>query len=249
MANVKFEMDMAMVMKYTVLFVVSAIALPFLTEQDVWQRTLSQPSAIVSILVTLASPVFWNLIPRYLGEPMIKAFGSRRIAMLIFALYVMVTSFYREVVFVDAIEEDPVKTFAMFKSLDAFTLDLVTDKLGWAVTVFGLVLSSSAMYRLGIFGTYMGEFFGVMLKEKITSFPFSHFNNPMYLGSSLFHVGLALQAQSPVGAALALWVFYTYYLAGAYEGPLMQTMYASPQHRIKVENGWDIMANFEAKAA
>jgi hypothetical protein len=29
----------------------------------------------------------------------------------------------------------------------------------------------------------------------------------------------------------------------------MQTMYASPQHRIKVENGWDIMANFETKAA
>jgi methylene-fatty-acyl-phospholipid synthase len=209
MANVKFEMDMSMVFKYTALFVVSSIALPFITEEDVWARTLSQPSAIVSILVTLASPVFWNLIPRYGGEPMIKAFGSRRIAMLAFAIYVMVTSFYREVVFVDAIEEDPVKTFNIFKSLDAVTLDLVTDKLGWAVTIFGLVLSSSAMYRLGIFGrctctsstwvvavdlplhaeslatltsntigTYMGEFFGVMLREKITSFPFSHFNNP-----------------------------------------------------------------------
>lgn len=29
----------------------------------------------------------------------------------------------------------------------------------------------------------------------------------------------------------------------------MHAMYASPQHRVKVENGWDIMADLETKAA
>ena len=40
----------------------------------------------------------------------------------------------------------------------------------------------------GAAGTYMGEFFGVMLKEKITTFPFSHFNNPStYADNSIVH--------------------------------------------------------------
>eukprot|EP00730_Choanoeca_flexa_P012861 TRINITY_DN4692_c0_g1_i1.p1 TRINITY_DN4692_c0_g1~~TRINITY_DN4692_c0_g1_i1.p1 ORF type:complete len:248 (+),score=55.41 TRINITY_DN4692_c0_g1_i1:148-891(+) len=246
---VKFTIDKAMVLKYTVIFAVLTAVLPYVTQKDVLIRTVNQPSAVWSILITLSSPVFWNLIPRYGADMLISFFGGRRNGMLVFALYVIVTSMYREVVFVDAIKDDPKKKFSILEGLDETTVDLLTDKLGWAITAFGLLLSSSAMYRLGIFGTYMGEFFGVMLSEKITTFPFSFVDNPMYIGSSLFHVGLAIQAQSPVGAVLALWVYYTYYMAGAYEEPLMRTMYASPDHRVKVNNGWNILEDLDAKAA
>jgi len=38
----------------------------------------------------------------------------------------------------------------------------------------------------------MGDYFGIVLEERVTSFPFSIMNNPMYNGSSLIFFGLAL---------------------------------------------------------
>lgn len=56
----------------------------------------------------------------------------------------------------------------------------------------GGVLVLSSMYQLGITGTYLGDYCGIYMQARVTAFPFNILNNPMYDGSTLNFIGLAL---------------------------------------------------------
>jgi methylene-fatty-acyl-phospholipid synthase len=45
---------------------------------------------------------------------------------------------------------------------------------------------------LGITGTFLGDYFGILMKEKVTGFPFNLTSDPMYNGSSLIFLGDAI---------------------------------------------------------
>jgi methylene-fatty-acyl-phospholipid synthase len=45
---------------------------------------------------------------------------------------------------------------------------------------------------LGIIGTFLGDYFGILMKEKVTGFPFNITNDPMYNGSSLLFLADAI---------------------------------------------------------
>ena len=63
--------------------------------------------------------------------------------------------------------------------------------LVYTFAVGGLLVLSS-YYRLGIINTYLGDHFGILLKQRVTGFPFNYFNHPMYEGSTLIFLGYAL---------------------------------------------------------
>ena len=63
---------------------------------------------------------------------------------------------------------------------------------GLAVGIFGLVLVLSSYYRLKITGTYLGDYFGILMEERITSFPFNVMNDPMYMGACMIHLGRSI---------------------------------------------------------
>jgi hypothetical protein len=67
-------------------------------------------------------------------------------------------------------------------------------------------------------GTYLGDYFGILMSNRVTGFPFNVLNDPMYIGSALSHLGTALWFQSPVGILLAAWVHVVYTIALKYEG-------------------------------
>jgi len=46
---------------------------------------------------------------------------------------------------------------------------------------------------LGITGTYLGDYFGILMKERITGFPFNVTDDPMYNGGTLLFLGYALR--------------------------------------------------------
>lgn len=48
-------------------------------------------------------------------------------------------------------------------------------------------------FRLGITGTYLGDYFGILMKERVTGFPFNVTDDPMYNGGSLLFLGYALR--------------------------------------------------------
>ncbi len=38
---------------------------------------------------------------------------------------------------------------------------------------------------LGVTGTYLGDYFGILMDKMVTGFPFNILDNPMYIGSTM----------------------------------------------------------------
>lgn len=48
------------------------------------------------------------------------------------------------------------------------------------------------MYALGVTGTYLGDYFGILMDDMVTGFPFNVVADPMYVGSGLSFFAVAL---------------------------------------------------------
>ncbi len=89
----------------------------------------------------------------------------------------------------------------------------------FSILFFGVgnVFVLSSMYKLGITGTYLGDYFGILMTSKVSSFPFNVVNNPMYDGSTLVFLGTSLWYESPCGLFLTIIVWVMYRLALFFE--------------------------------
>ncbi len=65
--------------------------------------------------------------------------------------------------------------------------------IGVAIICFGQVFVISSFYRLGITGTFLGDYCGILLDEPIRGFPFNVLDNPMYVGSTLSFLGSSIR--------------------------------------------------------
>lgn len=81
----------------------------------------------------------------------------------------------------------------------------------------GNVLVLSSMWALGVTGTYLGDYFGILMDRRVTSFPFTVSNNPMYHGSTLSFLGTALWFGKPAGIFVTGFVYLMYTIALAFE--------------------------------
>lgn len=67
------------------------------------------------------------------------------------------------------------------------------DPIAHLCLITGSILVLSSMYKLGITGTYLGDHFGILKSSRITSFPFNVVEHPMYYGSTLCFLSVALR--------------------------------------------------------
>lgn len=83
-------------------------------------------------------------------------------------------------------------------------------------------------------GTFLGDYFGILMSHKVTGFPFNVLDNPMYVGSTLLFLAHALRyalawtgfeltikqrERSFAGLVVTAWVFIVYEIAATfYEG-------------------------------
>ncbi|GJQ13682.1 hypothetical protein GpartN1_g5473.t1 [Galdieria partita] len=196
--------------------------------KEFWKQAklirLSERYLLVSVILTIASPVYWNVFCRYeyYTKNLSRMAGSPSIALILFAVSILMFSSLREWAFLRAIHMQP------SISLHATWMNYAAHLLGYSLIFFGIILSMSGFYQLGIFGTYMGEYFGFMFDQKIESFPFNYFCDPMYFGSTLMHFGRSILSTSPTGIFLSALLGFTYWLAArCFEGPFMNAMYAA----------------------
>ncbi len=75
----------------------------------------------------------------------------------------------------------------------------------------------SSTYALGIVGTYLGDYFGILMDAPVTGFPFNITGAPMYYGSTMSFFGSALIYGRPAGLVLAAEVLVVYLLALRFE--------------------------------
>jgi methylene-fatty-acyl-phospholipid synthase len=86
-----------------------------------------------------------------------------------------------------------------------------------ACGVFGSLMVGGAYLRLKITGTYLGDYFGILMKERVQGFPFNVMNNPMYMGSTILFLAHALWLASPAGLVLTLLQLVVYRAAILFE--------------------------------
>lgn len=99
------------------------------------------------------------------------------------------------------------------------------DVAGYLLVTIGAVLVIASGYRLGFFCCFMGDYFGILLEEKVTGFPFNIVADPMYVGSVLVHIGLSLQYASIVGLILTACIASSYAIAALLERPFTDRIY------------------------
>lgn len=81
----------------------------------------------------------------------------------------------------------------------------------------GNTLVLTSMYALGVTGTYLGDYFGILMDAKVESFPFNVTDAPMYWGSTMSFLGTALLLGKPAGVFLTALVYVAYSIALRYE--------------------------------
>lgn len=146
---------------------------------------LEQKSFSLALLATILPPLFWNIIGpvEYYTHAFSGLLRKPIIGVYLSAALIAILSVFRSALFAAAMRDQP-----MLKDLDT----PVFNAIGGTMFIIGLVFFIGAYYQLGISGTYLGDYFGILREDRITAFPFNILDNPMYDGSSMFHFAEAM---------------------------------------------------------
>lgn len=165
------------------------------------------------------NPIFWNIVARleYNTHFLTKLAGSAKRGCYLLAATIFSIGIIRDFFYEAALRDQPVSEFL---TGDRFTY------IGIAYIVFGQLLVVTSMYQLGVTGTYLGDYFGILMDHRVTSFPFNVFDNPMYQGSTFTFLGYALYNGKPAGLFATLFVYLMYTIALKFEEPFTAKIYA-----------------------
>ncbi|XP_010598524.1 phosphatidylethanolamine N-methyltransferase isoform X2 [Loxodonta africana] len=176
------------------------------------------PSFVAAVLTITFNPLFWNVVARWEQKTrrLSKAFGSPYLACYALGGAILLLNFARSHCFTQAMLSQP-----KMESLDnamAYCMGLVLLGVG---TLFVL----SSFFALGFTGTFLGDYFGILKEARVTTFPFSVLDNPMYWGSTANYLGWAIMHASPTGLLLTAVVGIVYVVAILYEEPFTAEIY------------------------
>jgi len=176
---------------------------------------------LLSIFMIVICPVTWNLIARWEFHTRIftEIAGDNRLAADIFAHILIEMGIFRNYIFEKAISRQ------IRYSIDSAYSDYVYS-IGCGLVVFGGILVLMSYYRLGIHGIYYADYFGLLMKEKVTAFPYNLVNNPLYIGSTSIFLGMSVMHFSPAGILLTILVWFMYKLASLMENPMTDLIYS-----------------------
>ncbi|KAK9481404.1 phospholipid methyltransferase-domain-containing protein [Lipomyces japonicus] len=186
----------------------------------------SKSSLALSAASVAFNPIFWNLAARaeYHTKVLTKLAGGNRkygcygLAFTIFSLGIL-----RDVLYERALRDQP--TWQMPAGHDHY-YSLAIKAAAVLAFAYGNLLVVTSMWALGVTGTYLGDYFGILMDARVTGFPFNVTDNPMYHGSTLSFLGTALWFGKPAGLALTATVAVMYKLALRFEEPFTAEIYA-----------------------
>lgn len=111
----------------------------------------------------------------------------------------------------------------------------LSNALAVALLACGNILVLSSMWALGITGTYLGDYFGILMDDMVTGFPFNVTDAPMYYGSTMSFLGSALWLGKPAGVLMTALVFVVYKVALRFEDPFTGEIYAKREREGKLQ--------------
>lgn len=91
-------------------------------------------------------------------------------------------------------------------------------RLPVALFLTGQLFVITSTWALGITGTFLGDYFGILMDHRVEGFPFNVLRDPMYVGSTMCFAATALWYESPAGLCITLYVYIVYIIALRFEG-------------------------------
>uniref|UniRef100_A0A8C2CEC6 Phosphatidylethanolamine N-methyltransferase n=1 Tax=Cyprinus carpio TaxID=7962 RepID=A0A8C2CEC6_CYPCA len=153
---------------------------------ELWRLLdLTEPRFCVAVIAIIFNPFFWNVVARWEHRTrgLTRLFGGPYAACYSLAVLILLLNVYRSHSITVAMKAHP-----RWEPLD----NAHVYSAGAALMALGSVFVISSFMALGVTGTFLGDYFGILMDQKVTGFPFNVMENPMYWGSTANYLGLAL---------------------------------------------------------
>ncbi|KAK1836685.1 phosphatidyl-N-methylethanolamine N-methyltransferase [Podospora conica] len=179
----------------------------------------NKKSLLISASAIVFNPTFWNIVARreYRTRFLTRAFGGAQAATYALAVTIFSLGLVRDFLYERALRDQP--------SHPLMVGDVPTYA-AYALLALGNTLVISSTLRLGITGTFLGDYCGILMDSMVTGFPFNVTSAPMYWGSTMNFLGTALLYGKPAGVLLTCLVYVVYLVAIQYENPFTAGIYA-----------------------
>ncbi|KAJ7157939.1 phospholipid methyltransferase [Mycena crocata] len=181
---------------------------------------LTQTSLLVSLLSILFNPVAWNIVAQneYRNKTITRMFGGNaRYGCYFLAVMIFSFGMFRDSLYHRALSDQPQR--AMLPQ----PLDTVVPA---ALFLLGQTFVVTSTWALGITGTFLGDYFGILMDHRVEGFPFNVLRDPMYVGSTMSFAATALWFERPAGLFITLYVYIVYVVALRFEGPFTDMIYS-----------------------
>ncbi|CAF9909887.1 Phosphatidyl-N-methylethanolamine N-methyltransferase [Imshaugia aleurites] len=176
----------------------------------------SQNSLYFSALAIAFNPTFWNIVARqeYHNKTLTRLFNGNSLrACYALAITIFGLGLFRDALYERALRHQP------------FIPAYHHPYIAYVLFAIGNTLVLTSYYALGITGTFLGDYFGILMDEPVTGFPFNITGAPMYWGSTMSFLGTSLLYGRPAGVLLTTQVFLVYLGALQFEDPFTSQIY------------------------
>uniref|UniRef100_A0A8B9JWC8 Phosphatidylethanolamine N-methyltransferase n=1 Tax=Astyanax mexicanus TaxID=7994 RepID=A0A8B9JWC8_ASTMX len=157
----------------------------------------TEPRFLVAVIAIIFNPFFWNVCPLPSLSLSLSLYYSLSLSLslspcLSVSSLVLTPSTYYSAYVSVAMGQPRLELMDRVQVYYA----------GAALLAVGSLFVISSFLALGFTGTFLGDYFGILMEQKVTGFPFNVLENPMYWGSTANYLGLigififALIAQS-----------------------------------------------------
>jgi phosphatidylethanolamine N-methyltransferase len=170
--------------------------------------------------IIILCPLIWNILARlcYLLIPRNTPKSLRYFICYFLAIWIFSFSSYRDYLLRQTIQNQP-KLPVLEEYFHYFEI------IAMIIFLLGQIFVLLSFYKLGITGTFLGDYCGILMDKPVTTFPFNILNNPMYVGSTLSFFALSLYNVSPVGVLLTVQIYIVYRIALLFEEPYTKQIY------------------------
>ncbi|KAH9018939.1 phospholipid methyltransferase [Lactarius hengduanensis] len=181
----------------------------------------SKASLFLSLASIAFNPTAWNIVARneYRNKTITRLFGGNaHLGCYFLAACIFSAGMLRDHLYRSALLEQP-RVPLLPAPLDTL--------LPLALFVAGQTFVVSSTWALGVTGTFLGDYFGILMDHRVEGFPFNVLRDPMYVGSTMCFAATALWYERPVGLLVTLYVHILYTIALRFEGPFTDMIYST----------------------
>ncbi|PPR02531.1 hypothetical protein CVT24_001957 [Panaeolus cyanescens] len=180
----------------------------------------NKTSLTISLLSIAFNPTAWNIVARneYRNKTITKIFGGNpRYGCYFLAVMIFSFGMLRDHLYQQALLDQPKQ---------AILPQEYATIVPAALFILGQIFVVTSTWALGVTGTFLGDYFGILMDHRVEGFPFNVLRDPMYVGSTMCFLATALWYERPAGLLVTFYVYVVYWIALKFEGPFTDMIYS-----------------------